>query len=336
MTSTTQLHLARWLSPLRYPGGKARMAGALAEVFQSQFGLLDVEVWIEPFAGGAGAGLHLLDRGVVDEVWLTERNPALAAFWRTVTTNEDEFAARVRACQPDMDTWHAARELVAAQEGGTQIADLDLALAALVINRCSRSGMVNPRVGPIGGKHQNGPWHLRSRWNSAGLADRITLIGRLGNRIRVAEGDGIERIAELNGTVGIEDELVLFVDPPYLVQGNKLYADGMSFDDHKNLAHALTNCAARWLLTYDSDERILGLYPGQRVLAYEIAYTANRRRVDEEYAVLSDNLAVRHDQTLLPTGASRWAQHGPSPHDFTDAAEQTQPAGTTESCYSPS
>lgn len=86
----------RWLSPLRYPGGKGRMASTLAEVFQGQFGLLDVEVWVEPFAGGAGAGLHLLERGVVEEVWLTEKNRALAAFWRTVVGGGDELAARVR------------------------------------------------------------------------------------------------------------------------------------------------------------------------------------------------------------------------------------------------
>lgn len=302
----------RWLSPLRYPGGKGRMASALSEVFQGQFGLLDVEVWVEPFAGGAGAGLHLLERGVVDEVWLTEKNRALAAFWRTVVGDSVELAARVRACQPDMSTWHAARDVVAAAEGGAAVDDPDLAFAALIVNRCSRSGMVNPRVGPIGGKDQDGRWHLRSRWNSEGLADRIDLIGRLSGRIRVSEGDGIERIAELNGSVGIEEEILLFVDPPYLVQGNRLYADGMSLDDHKNLAYALTGCAARWLLTYDSDERILGLYPGHRVLAYEIAYTAQRRRVDVEFAVLSDNLEVRDDQCLLAAGASRWVQHRPA------------------------
>jgi DNA adenine methylase len=317
----TSMSSARWLSPLRYPGGKARMTAALAEVFEHQFGLLDVEIWVEPFAGGAGAGLHLLDRGVVDEVWLTERNPALAAFWRAVITTPDELAARVRACELDMHTWHAARELVAARDDGAEVADLDLALAALVVNRCSRSGMVTPRVGPIGGKQQNGRWHLRSRWNPAGLADRITSVGALGQRIRVSEGDGIARIAELDGTVGIEEELVLFVDPPYLVAGNRLYADGMSVADHKNLAHALSLCPARWLLTYDSDDRIVGLYPDHRVLAYEIAYSANRRRVDEEYAVLSDNLAVRDDQHLLPTGASRWVQHGPAPEALNHASD---------------
>ena len=287
------------------------MASALADLFQNQFGLLDIEIWVEPFAGGAGAGLHLLDRGIVDELWLTEKNPALAAFWRTIVANSDELAARVHACQPDMNTWHAARELICTSQAGTAIDDVDLAFAALIVNRCSRSGMVNPRVGPIGGKSQNGRWHLRSRWNADGLATRILAIGRHGNRIRVHEGDAIERIAALDGSVGIEEEMLLFVDPPYLVQGNRLYADGMSADDHKNLAYALTTCEARWLLTYDRDERILDLYPHHRVLAYEIAHSANRQRIDEEYAVMSDNLAVRDDQSLLPTGASRWVQHRP-------------------------
>lgn len=41
------------------------------------------------------------------------------------------------------------------------------------------------------------------------------------------------------------------------------------------------------------------------MLAYEIAYSANTQRIDEEFAILSDNVAVRDDQGLLPTGRSR-------------------------------
>ena len=284
------------------------MAPALSALFRAQFGFMDIEIWVEPFAGGAGAGLHLLDQGAVSEVWLTEKNRALAAFWRTVVTRGDELSAWVRAHEPTMTAWHAARETVAAADNGVGADDLELALAALVLNRCSRSGMVNPRVGPIGGNNQTGRWHLRSRWNADGIADRVDRIHQLGNRIRVDEGDAIDRIMELDGSTGIEDELMLFVDPPYLVQGNKLYAEGMTFEDHKALASALATCTARWLLTYDNDDRIVGLYPDQRILAYQIAHTANRQRIDEEFAVLSDNLAALDDQILLPTGTSRWVQ----------------------------
>lgn len=291
------------------------MAEALAGIFENQFGLMDVEIWIEPFAGGAGAGLHLLERNIVEEIWLTEKNPALAAFWRTVVDNGDELAARVRSCQPEMSTWHAARELIttSANDPDAAIDDLDLGFAALILNRCSHSGMVHPRVGPIGGKNQNGTSNIRSRWNPDGLAERIDWIAGKSDRIRITEGDGIECIADLNGTIGIEEEVVLLVDPPYIGQGNRLYAAGLTIDDHKELAYALTNCTARWLLTYDTDPLILELYPAQRVLAYEIAYSSTNRRVEDEYAILSDNLAVQNDQNLLPTGTSRWVQHGPAP-----------------------
>ncbi len=302
----------RWLSPLRYPGGKGRMAPALADLFQAQFGLMNVEIWIEPFAGGAGAGLRLLEQGVVDEIWLVEKNPALAALWRTIVQNGEELAARVGSCQPDMSTWHDARAVLAEVEAGARFDDTDLALAALVINRCSRSGMVNSSAGPIGGKGQNGPDNLRARWNAEGLAQRINWIAQRSDQIRFTEGDGIEHVADLDGSVGIEEEVLVFVDPPYFGPGNRLYAAGLTVDDHKDLAYALDRCTARWLLTYDKDERILELYPSCRVLAYPIRYSANGARVDEEYAVLSGNLAVRHDQNLLEEGDSRWVQLGPS------------------------
>lgn len=311
----------RWVSPLRYPGGKGRMAAALAELFAAQFGIMDVEIWIEPFAGGAGAGLHLLAQEAVEEIWLTEKNRALAAFWRTVVENGAELSARIRTCEPDIQMWHDAKGLVAASETGETLSDLDLAFAALVVNRCSRSGMVTTGVGPIGGNRQNGTDNIRSRWNADGLADRIEWIWARSHRVRFSEGDAAEHIAALDGSVGLEEEVVLFVDPPYLVQGNRLYAAGMTYDDHKNLAYALNHCAARWLLTYDSDQRILDLYPTNRVLAYEIPHTANQRRLEEEYAVLSDNLAVRDDQNLLPAGASRWVQHGPPKEPDQDGLE---------------
>ncbi|GEL48073.1 DNA methyltransferase [Cellulomonas hominis] len=294
----------RYLSPLRYPGGKARMAPFLARAFAEQVSTLDVEIWLEPFAGGAGAALTLLDADAVPEVWLVEKHPAIAALWRTILTDGPDLAARVQGTVPDLDLWHWARQVLAAGESGLEA---DLAFAALVLNRCSRSGIVHPRVGPIGGKGQNGRWTLASRWNGPGLADRIRHVHSLRARIRFWQGDAIAALADLDGS-GVEDEVLAFVDPPYIREGNGLYTNGMTAADHRRMAQVLNASPVRWLLTYD-DEPVVAeqLYPDRRVLAYRIANTANRARIATEHAVLSDNLVLPEGE-LLPGAESAWVR----------------------------
>lgn len=151
--TSTPLTPPRYVSPLRYPGGKARMSTYLADLFLHQAGYMDVEVWLEPFAGGAGAGLTLLEAGAVEDVWLIEKNPAVAAFWRHATTDGEALAARVADTTPTMALWSWSREVVAAGAGDQPG---DLGYAAFIVNRCSRSGMVTPKVGPMGGKANPG------------------------------------------------------------------------------------------------------------------------------------------------------------------------------------
>lgn len=305
----------RYLSPLRYPGGKARMAPFLGEMFAQQVATMDVEVWLEPFAGGAGAGLSMLEADAVSEVWLTEKNPAIAAMWRTVLDEGKALAARVERTVPDLAMWEHARQVIAAAESGERdLDDIGLGSAALVVNRCSRSGIVAPRAGPIGGKSQDGRWTVASRWNGAGLAERIRHLATLRNSIRFTEGDAIEAITDLDGS-GIEDEVLAFVDPPYLREGNRLYANGMSELDHRRLADALNASPARWMLTYDDEPAVAEvLYPQRRVLAYRIPNTANRQRIATEYAVFSDNLVLPPAPELLPGADVAWVHPPAAPH----------------------
>jgi DNA adenine methylase len=294
---------------LQYPGGKARMAPFLGGMFAQQVADMDVEVWLEPFAGGASAGLALLDADAVSEVWLTEKNPAISAMWRTVLADGEALARRVERTVPDLAVWEHARLVVAAAELGERgLDDLDLGVAALVVNRCSRSGIVTPRVGPIGGKTQDGRWTITSRWNGAALAERIRHLATLRHSIRFTEGDAVEAIAGLDGS-GIEDEVLVFVDPPYLREGNRLYANGMTTDDHQRLADALNASPVRWMLTYDDEPAVTDeLYPERRVLAYRIPNTANRQRIATEFAVFSDNLELPPFPELLPGADVTWVR----------------------------
>lgn len=284
----------RWISPLRYPGGKARMTPWLVEHFETVPSFMDVEIWVEPFAGGAGAALTALVHHDVPEAWLVEQNPALAAFWRTVLTDGHRLADRVSRTVPDMTLFGQSREVVTAALDGEQVPDADLAFATFVLNRCSRSGLLNPNVGPIGGKGQAGQYTVASRWNGPALADRLTLVADLGSagRVRLLDGDGIGYIEQLDGTVGIEDEVFLFVDPPYVGVGNALYAHGMTEADHVRLAAALRGTPASWVLTYDAHPLVLALYPGHETLEFEIPHTAHRAKVGTEYALSSKGLSL--------------------------------------------
>lgn len=297
----------RWLSPLRYPGGKARMAPFLEQVFAGYWGPMDVEIWMEPFAGGAGAGLTVLQAQMATDVWLVEKNPAIAALWRVIIDDGPWFADAVAKTAPDMRLWGWARETLAARWAGGAVPDRDLGLAAFVTNRCSRSGIVIPNVGPIGGKNQTGRWKVGARFNGPELAQRIRTINALPGRLRIIEGDATEHIGTLTGS-GIEDEVFLFVDPPYIREGNRLYASGMDMADHQALAAALISCPSPWLLTYDNEPTVLELYPDNWILEFDIAHTANQARIDHEYMVLADHVGIPDHLKVLPRGGSRWVR----------------------------
>lgn len=295
----------RYVSPLRYPGGKAPMAPWLASMFNQQLSVMDIEIWLEPFAGGAGAALTLLDRGAVEEAWLVDANPAIAAFWQTVVEDGGALARRIESTVPTLELFGLARELVSAAAAGERIERAELGYAAFIVNRCSRSGIVAPRAGVMGGKSQAGEWTLASRFNAEALAGRVRRVHALRQRLRIHHGDGIAFIEEAD-EAGAGDEMVMFVDPPYIREGNRLYANGFDKALHQRLADALNGTGARWMLTYDDEPAVPDeLYPERRVLAYDIRNNANRARIAREYAVFSDNLDVRGlDAPIRGRGAS--------------------------------
>lgn len=282
------------------------MAPWLGALFDEQHALLDIEVWLEPFAGGAGAALTLLDRDAIGEAWIVDANAGIAAFWASVTTDAAALAARVQRTRPTMALYDSCRETLAHPD---QVDTAELGYAAFIVNRCSRSGIVAPTSGPMGGRTGTGEWAIDGRFTADALANRIRHVGSFGARLRAQHGDGIAFLEELDGTCGIEEELVAFVDPPYIREGNRLYANGMNAAAHQRLADALNASTARWALTYD-DEPVVAeeLYPARRVLAYDIRNTANQARIAREYAVFSDNLALPASLDLLAYGQSTWVR----------------------------
>lgn len=299
----------RYISPLRYPGGKARMHAFLTGHFAAQDTVMGgCEIWIEPFAGGAGAGLTMLAHDAIEELWIADTNPGVAAIWQTLITDTAAFADRVATLNPTIEAYRAAQAALEAPEG---LDTTDLALAAFLINRCSRSGIIHPSAGPIGGWRQTGRWTLRDRYNGEALAQRILYLEPFtrDRRIHLQDADAITLIQELDGALGIEDEVFVFADPPYIREGGRLYTNSFTEVDHQNLAAALGRCAAHWAVTYDDEPLLLNLYPDSSVLSFAARHRAQEHRVDQEYMIFSPRSEnPPEDAAVLPDGGSHWVQ----------------------------
>lgn len=76
-------------SPLRYPGGKSKLAPFVSLVIKKAN--IKKPIYIEPFAGGAGTALELLFNGIVDEIVINDYDKAIYSMWRAILTNTRKF-----------------------------------------------------------------------------------------------------------------------------------------------------------------------------------------------------------------------------------------------------
>lgn len=274
---------SRFISPLRYPGGKARMAPYLTQLIREQRNR--PTSYAEPFAGGAGAALKLLVDEVVKTIHINDLAPGIAAFWRSVFYSSDAFAALVRDASVTVDDWHRHREIF---DHPDQHDDITLGFSTFFLNRCNRSGILSAR--PIGGLDQSGQWKIDARFNRENLSNRILLLGQYRRRVSITQLDAKEFMSSVEH---LGSSLLAYVDPPYIVQGENLYLDSLTYEDHVALAAHLASTSVPWILTYDTAEQVTDeLYSGFRAASFNIAHTAQKQHVGSEFVVFSDGLQV--------------------------------------------
>jgi DNA adenine methylase len=269
------------ISPLRYPGGKGGLAPFLGRLLEAQ--PAKCEVYVEPFAGGAGAALRLLLDEFVDEVVLNDLDAGVAAFWRCVFQQTEDLAGLIEAATITVDEWHKQQEVYESRL--TSHDELTLAFATFFLNRTNRSGILGAR--PIGGLGQTVDWKIDARFNKPALARRIRTLGNYRNRVTVSEEDGVQFVGRF-----LDRRSFVYADPPYLVRGSDLYLDTLTWPDHQRLAALLCGSMARWMVTYDHDPRVHSLYPRHRRVSFSIAHTAATPHVGREMAVFADTVRV--------------------------------------------
>lgn len=292
MTSDVPVRIAHRrprISPLRYPGGKAALYSRLRSLIRE--GNLAGCTYVEPYAGGAGAGLGLLVTGQVDRIVINDLDPAIYAFWSTLIRDPQGLIDQVLAVDLSVSEWRRQREIYRAAD----VKDLSaLGFATFYLNRTNRSGVLNG--GPIGGLDQSGKYKIDARFNRSGLAERIRILALYADRVTVTSQDGIETIR----MYADRDDTFIYADPPYFEKAGSLYLNAFKPEDHESLARVLNDLSnSTWLLTYDNVPQVAALYRDRRRRTFELNYSAHRVTKATEMVVLSDSLPDISDGWLI-------------------------------------
>lgn len=269
-------------SPLRYPGGKGKLAPYLSEVIS--LNNLEGGHYAEPFAGGAAVALELLFSERVRHIHINDIDPCVYAFWHSVVHDTDEMIARIEEIEVSVDSWLAAREV---KRNADSHSLLDLGFATFFLSRTNRSGILNG--GMIGGLKQTGEWKIDCRFNKVELISRIRRIGFFKSRISVYNIDAnifLDQYAR-----NIPEKSLFYIDPPYYVKGAYLYQNHYKHEDHVELARLVSNIDRhRWIVSYDNAEQIAKIYGAFEQEVFTIDYTARSYAKGDEIMVFSPDL----------------------------------------------
>lgn len=281
-----------YLSPLRYPGSKRQLVPLIASVIAA---LGDpVEVFGEPFGGGASVSLQLAGEGAVGSALIADKDPLVYAFWRVACYDTQWLVDAMLEEEVTLKRWERFKSSRPRDLKGR-------ALKCLFLNRTSFSGILHKKAGPLGGKAQESKYKIDCRFPKQTLAKRLRQVGELAEQGRIFD---VWRY-DYRGTVekvrlarrSNRFRTLLYFDPPFYGKGQDLYRYAFSEQDHKYLASFLRRMQLPWILSYDA-------HPGVRAL-----YNGHEHRTSLTIVGKDYRAAARHYRTareLIITNVDSW------------------------------
>ena len=272
-------------TPLRYPGGKGKLAAYVKEIIRAN--KLYDGVYAEPYAGGAAIGLELLFQEYVAKIHINDLSGPVYSFWKAVLNDTEELCRLVKNTRLSVASWDRQKRIFANPRGHS---DTQLGFATFFLNRTNRSGILNGGV--IGGRDQTGPWKIDARYNADELIFRIESIARMRKRIKLSRSDALA-LLRFN-LPKWPTKTLIYLDPPYFDRGRELYYDYYKSEDHADLARFIgANMQGRhWIVSYDNVTPIKELYSSFRSIVYNVGYSARETRIGKEVMFFSPKLAI--------------------------------------------
>ena len=270
-------------SPLRYPGGKAKIASLVSAIIRENG--LHCQTYLEPFAGGAGVALHLLLNREVERIVINDVDKAVYSFWKAILEETNRFVEQIRTTPVTIQEWKKQREIYFSGKKYS----FELGFAMFFLNRTNHSGILTG--GPIGGYEQKGSWTLDCRFNRECLIEKILRIATFRKDIKVYNQD----IFTFAGRYmrKYTDNAFVYFDPPYYHKSPRLYKNSFTHDDHVELCRLITeDVRIPWIATYDNTKEISDIYRNIASRNIDVFYSAGSNCIGKEILFYQPSLVI--------------------------------------------
>lgn len=235
-------------SPLRYPGGKSRVAGKLARLFP------DFGEFREPFVGGGSVFLALAEVNPSARYWINDLYPEVANFWEQA---KESLPALVKGVDRVRKSRATGRETYSQLRSWKTLDPIDAAVRFFVLNRITFSGLSDS-----GGFSQ---MSFDSRFTDSAV-QRLRGLSVLEDLdLRITNKDYSTLLNKPGRSVA------LYLDPPYITKWQKLYGKGGNLHkgfDHERFAKEILDCKHNWVVSYNDGEAVRNLFPEPNNLAF--------------------------------------------------------------------
>lgn len=275
-------------SPLRYPGGKSCLSNFIADIIS----LNGVKggMYLELYAGGAGAALNLLFENVVSQIHINDFDFHIYAMWYSILNHPQAFINRINRNDVTITEWHRQKAIF---DLGARADIVDLGFSTFFLNRTNRSGILL-KAGPIGGFDQTGNYKIDVRFNKKALIQRVKAIASRREDITLTNEDAQKILINLLEYYPITRNLLIYLDPPYYKKGKDLYMNNYKHGDHLQLSNTVTLLPENinWLISYDNVEEIKHMYKPYRMSTFDLSYTVQEKKTGSELLVFSNNILI--------------------------------------------
>jgi len=242
----------------------------------------------EPYAGGAGASLHLLFAEYVEAILINDLDYRIFSMWWAALRRTDEFLKQINSVPLSIREWKRQRDIY---RNSRKYKRFEVGFATFYLNRTNRSGILI-NGGPIGGIKQTGKWGMDARFCRSTLSARVERIAAYRERIKITNLDALIFIRRLERNLE-RKPVFIYLDPPYFKKGADLYLSTYGPGDHALMAATMRECKHQhWAVTYDDVRPIRRMYATCRVLPFRLRYTAQRRRRGAELFIVPKKLVI--------------------------------------------